>query len=62
MNLCTTCNKECDGKWIDVGIGPYEFWGQKCTDKDVQYLSECCEAEVIDEDGATVTGDGYDEG
>lgn len=29
---------EVDGSWQNDGIGPYEFWGQKCYDRGRNYF------------------------
>ena len=42
--VCTDCLKACNTHFVDFGIGPYEFWGQKHHDKCVQEVSECCDA------------------
>ncbi len=43
---CTECGEPCNASWEDFGIGSYEFWGQKCTQTDWQFVSDCCEAPV----------------
>lgn len=44
---CADCEQPCEGDLIDVGVGSYEFWGQRGVDRDLQYLSDCCEAPVM---------------
>jgi hypothetical protein len=44
--VCSLCGLSCTGKWYDEGIGPYEFWGMKGTDRRWEFLSDCCEAEI----------------
>lgn len=46
--ICDACGEPCNGKWHDFGIGPYEFWGQKCNDKQPAWVSDCCEVGMID--------------
>ena len=46
--VCLSCGKPCEVIPVDFGIGPYEFWGQKCVHKDIQPASSCCWAEVIE--------------
>lgn len=29
---------EVEGDWMHDGIGPYEFWGQKCFDRGTSYV------------------------
>lgn len=45
---CSECKNACDGKWIDVGIGSYEFWGQRCNDTQWVEVSNCCEGDIVD--------------
>jgi hypothetical protein len=52
---CATCGKPCDWKRVDCGIGPYEFWGQKCIDTNVQVLSECCEDDIFTDPELTIS-------
>lgn len=44
---CTECGENCTVIGVDNGIGPYEFWGQKGTDVQIDLVSNCCEAKVI---------------
>ena len=46
--FCSDCKKECTGILRDFGIGAYEFWGDRGVHKDVQIVSPCCEAEVVE--------------
>ena len=48
--FCQECELECRGQVVDQGIGPYEFWGQKGIDVREAFVSECCEALVVDID------------
>lgn len=57
MRLCSDCGKECEVIWIDVGIGPFEFWGAKGVDRSFQCVSLCCEAPMHDEDGKEIDYD-----
>lgn len=43
---CTSCLKECTIKYVDNGIGSYEYWGAKSVDTQIDAESECCGAEV----------------
>jgi hypothetical protein len=49
MLTCSCCGRVCDGEWVDLGIGHYEFWGQTGVDKNEQFVSDCCEAMVLDD-------------
>lgn len=46
---CSDCGKECVAGYIDEGIGSYEYWGAKGVDIRLSEVSDCCEAEVLDE-------------
>lgn len=46
---CSECKQPCEPKCVDLGIGPYEYWGQKGNDVSYQWLSACCEAEIEEE-------------
>ncbi|AVO21744.1 hypothetical protein SEA_GODPHATHER_42 [Mycobacterium phage GodPhather] len=41
---CPGCGEEARGVWIDVGAGFTEYWGAVSYDKQMVYVSECCEA------------------
>ena len=60
QSTCTACEKPCDGIWADMGIGPYEFWGQKCVDTDNQFVSECCEEPMLGPNGEDIDSPLYD--
>jgi len=45
---CTECNESCNAKDVDFGIGAYEYWGYKSVDRNIQTVSDCCEAEIRD--------------
>lgn len=47
---CTECGQPCDVIEVDFGIGPYEYWGQRCVQVDIQQVSNCCEATVTIEE------------
>lgn len=46
---CGDCGKECRAVKVDQGIGAYEYWGFKGFHHDWQWVSDCCEAELLDE-------------
>jgi len=46
-DYCDNCSQPCNGTLVDLGIGAYEYWGQKGVDTNVQYVSECCESSVM---------------
>ncbi len=45
--LCSACRKPFEPKTIDIGIGAYEFWGTKGTDRQTAVVSKCCDASPI---------------
>jgi len=53
--ICSHCLQHCTSKKVDIGIGPYEFWGQRCIDSHIKILSSCCEADCLDELGCLIT-------
>jgi hypothetical protein len=44
--LCPHCNAEVEGTWVDQGIGAYEYWGQMCNDKRMEFVCEECDGEL----------------
>lgn len=50
--VCKDCGGICEGTYIDSGIGPYEFWGAKGYDSVVDWVSECCEANLLNPNGS----------
>jgi hypothetical protein len=46
--ICVSCGREVTPEWVDEGIGPYEFWGDKGTHHDWCCKSPCCGAEVVE--------------
>ncbi len=45
--FCGSCGEPCDVTSVDFGIGAYEYWGSKGVDRNVQTVSDCCEATVF---------------
>jgi len=46
---CAHCLKECCPITIDEGIGQYEYWGATGVDIRLVEVSDCCEADLLDE-------------
>lgn len=44
---CSFCGQYTREKYVDIGIGYYEYWGAHGHDSRIAKASECCEAEVI---------------
>ena len=43
---CGECKEECEGEWVDFGIGGYEYWGFRGNDVQWAFVSKCCEGDV----------------
>jgi len=46
--ICSICRSPCEGVELDFGIGPYECHGYVGVHRDVHFVSECCEGDVLD--------------
>ena len=44
--ICPGCGEECSGAWVDFGVGHYEFWGARGFDRQIAFVSNCCEASL----------------
>ena len=42
---CNECKEETTSTMVDIGIGPYEFWGHRSVHTDYRELTVCCHAE-----------------
>jgi hypothetical protein len=51
---CGECGKPAGEEKTDLGIGPYEFWGQKCVDTQIAWVSDCCEGSLFENPELTV--------
>ena len=58
---CGECGKECEVLWEDVGIGAYEYWGQKGRDVQIVPFSDCCEGEVFEDEDLSIEYSGSPE-
>jgi len=45
---CSNCGSKCDFQVVDFGVGRGEFWGQPYNDIELEWVSSCCEAPVIE--------------
>ena len=45
---CDNCGLPCFGVEHDEGIGAYEYFGAKGVDHRYVFLSDCCEAEILE--------------
>jgi len=55
LGKCTECGEECNVILADFGIGSYEYWGAKSVDKQIEAVSDCCEAPAVDLVGHDIT-------
>lgn len=46
---CPHCQAEVEGRWADIGIGKYEYWGSINNDNRMAFLCEACEGELESE-------------
>lgn len=46
--LCSACGEVAEGTSVDFGIGAYEYWGAGGVDRNVQWVSHCCEATLLE--------------
>lgn len=54
---CGECGKPCHQDLVDFGIGPGEYWGTPFVDRNEQWVSDCCEATVFDDEELTIETD-----
>jgi hypothetical protein len=47
---CAACGRQCRKVTVDFGIGAYEYWGAPGVDIQLADVSDCCEADFMDED------------
>jgi hypothetical protein len=47
--FCSECKKPCREVKRDFGIGAYEYWGQSGSDHNWQWVSHCCDGDLLDE-------------
>jgi len=55
IGKCTACDEPCNVITINFGIGSYEFWGAAGVDKQIEAVSDCCEAPAVDLIGHDIT-------
>ena len=63
--FCQACGNIDSGHSVDSGIGAYEYWGAKGVDRNVQWVSTCCDATLLEntpsKPGASPPEPDYDE-
>jgi len=47
LGICTNCKEHCEVNIVNNGIGPYEYWGAKGNDVQLEATSNCCDAPAI---------------
>lgn len=47
-SFCADCCRPAEGHLVDFGIGPYEHFGQRGVDVNKQWVSTCCDAEIVE--------------
>lgn len=52
--ICQECGEPCRAHAVNMGIGPYEYWGQRGNDVRMEVVSTCCDAPLLDDDGKEV--------
>ena len=58
--ICGECKRECGYIIEEGGIGAYEFWGQKGHDSHKLVASDCCGADVLDDQGRVMDPEDLD--
>lgn len=53
-DICSCCGQPADTREVDFGIGSYEYWGSTGFDSNVQTVSSCCEAPMMENTAANV--------
>lgn len=48
--ICPSCGEECDGGFVDLGVGVTEYWGNVQNHEDIRYVSDCCWADIPEPD------------
>ena len=44
---CSECLKPCKDVQRDFGIGAYEYWGASGSDSNWQWVSACCDGDLL---------------
>lgn len=47
--FCSECLKPCDEVERDFGFGVTECWGAMSSHENKQWVSECCEADLLED-------------
>jgi hypothetical protein len=49
MSFCSKCKQECSSVERDFGYGSYDYFGAKGCHTHWEWVSECCEEEILEE-------------
>lgn len=49
--ICKGCGNDCGVVEVDFGVGFTEYWGAPGWDSRIALVSQCCEADWVDERG-----------
>jgi hypothetical protein len=45
--ICSECKKSCKEAYRDFGYGLTEYWGAKSSHHNWQWVSACCDGDLI---------------
>ena len=45
--ICSECRKFCDSVQRDFGYGMTEYWGAVSSHENLQWVSKCCDGDLI---------------
>jgi hypothetical protein len=48
--ICPHCHADVEGKWVDEGIGAYEYWGSQEVDTQMEFVCEECDGPLESEE------------
>lgn len=48
--FCGACGEPCNAEFVDFGIGPYECHGHTGVDTRIEWVSDCCESDVYEDE------------
>ena len=52
--ICSECGDHCNGHIVDFGIGGWEMGDQHGFQSRKQFVSECCDAQMMERSGDMV--------
>jgi len=58
--VCSKCETFCEVLEISHGMETTEFWGATQSNEEIETVSDCCEAELLEKSGAfDILGDSH---